>query len=345
MAHFANHEPNASLSEISRGTLRSARRLLQHRHRAETGFFLAEGSQAVREALNSPGTVDTLIVDDPDRHHELVRLARASEEPIDVMVGTPADVAALSDTKTPQGIIAVSRWRFAELSEIDRPRLVVICAQVRDPGNAGTVVRCADAFGADAVLLTQGSVDITNPKTVRASVGSIFHLPIVADLDLDAAVEWAHAQGMQVLAADGSGEPLDELAQTGELSQPIAWLMGNEAWGLPEADMARADRVAAVPMWGRAESLNLSTAAAICLYATASTQNRASAQHLTGAQEPASVQNRQDGLALRPGEDRLAPDGGMGTTALEQNGRGVEDNARGDVGSRDAVSGPGQETL
>lgn len=143
---------------------------------------------------------------------------------------------------------------------------------MRDPGNAGTVIRCADAFGADCVILTRGSVDPHNPKTVRSSVGSIFHLPVVVGVELADAVEWAHQHQMSVLAADGGGHSLDVVARSGCLKRPIAWLMGNEAWGLPEADRALADEIVGVPMWGAAESLNLSTAAAVVLYATASEQ-------------------------------------------------------------------------
>ncbi len=276
MAERAGQEPNAVIPEISRADLRSARRLLQHKQRRETGFFLVEGAQAVREALACPDVVDTLIVDDPDRHREFVVAAQSGDSPVPVVQGSPEDLASLSDTRTPQGIVAVCTHDWPSLDDVGAARLVVICAQVRDPGNAGTVIRCADAFGADAVLLTTGSVEVTNPKTVRSSVGSIFHLPIVSDVSLDQAVAWAHDHGMQVLAADGTGEPLDRMASRGELNRPIAWLMGNEAWGLPSNDLAMADGVAAVPMWGRAESLNLSTAAAICLYATASAQHGSS---------------------------------------------------------------------
>ena len=161
------------------------------------------------------------------------------------------------------------------LPEVVRPgaRLVVCCVQVRDPGNAGTVVRCADAFGADGVVLSAGSVELTNPKTVRASVGSLFHLPVSVGADLAAVVAAAHDAGLQVLAADGSGDvELSELSRTGELSRPTLWLFGNEAWGMPAADRALADRVVRVPLYGAAESLNLATAAAVCLYTTATVQ-------------------------------------------------------------------------
>lgn len=271
MASGQPDEPNV-VPLLSKGALHSARRLLQRKARAETGLFLAEGVQAVREALATPASVVRLVVDDPVRHAELVK--RALGAAVEVARAPRDEVNSLCDTVTSQGIIAVCRWSRVELSRISAPRLAVICAQVRDPGNAGTVVRCADAFGADLVVLSQGSVDVTNPKTVRASVGSVFHLPIVTSVALPVAVEWAHRQDMQVLAADASGTSLDVLARETRLQGPTAWLMGNEAWGLPPEELALADLVVSVPMWGRAESLNLSTAAAVCLYATASAQHQ-----------------------------------------------------------------------
>ena len=149
--------------------------------------------------------------------------------------------------------------------------LVVICAQVRDPGNAGTVIRCADAFGADAVILSSDSVEVYNPKTVRASVGSLFHLPIVVGVDLAEAITACRKAGMQVFATDGAaGTDLTDLDE--DLQKPTAWVMGNESWGLPVEHLALADRTVAVPIYGQAESLNLATAAAVCLYASASAQ-------------------------------------------------------------------------
>ena len=260
-------EPSA-LPLISRGQQRSARRLLSRRDRDETGLFLAEGAQAVREALRHPELVEALVVDDPETHAELVGMA----DPLITWRAHPDDMAQLSDTVTPQGVVAICRQKLSHLDEIVKPKLVVVCAQVRDPGNAGTVIRCADAFGADAVVFTKGSVEVFNPKTVRASVGSIFHLPIVVGVEIADALTWLRGQGMQVFAADGGGAHLDELGDA--LTRPTAWIMGNEAWGLPERERSLADQVVGVPMWGQAESLNLSTAAAVCLYATASAQRR-----------------------------------------------------------------------
>ncbi len=233
------------------------------------GKFLVEGRQAVREALRMPGVVVEVIVDDASRHMDLLHDAE-----VPLWQADAAQMRQLSDTVTPQGIVAVCHQLSYGWDHLQGARLVVICAQVRDPGNAGTVIRCADAFGADGVILTTGSVEVYNPKTVRSTVGSLFHMPIVTGVPLQEAVDRVRAIGMQVLAADGTGAPLDLMAADGHLSAPTAWIMGNEAWGLPEEDAELADAVVAVPMWGSAESLNLSSAAAICLYQTASAQRR-----------------------------------------------------------------------
>lgn len=255
---------------LSRTQLRAVTRLKHRRGRDDAGQFLVEGPQAVREAL-AAGVVETLIVADVDAHRDLVSAIDSQR----VRVGSDADIRQLSETVSSQGIFAVARIVEHHLEQLHDARLLVICAQVRDPGNAGTVIRCADAFGADGVILTQDSVELHNPKTVRASVGSVFHLPIVTDVTVETAVGFARDAGMQVLAAAGGGESLDELGE--QLSGPTAWIMGNEAWGLPAKQLALADQTVGVPMWGRAESLNLSTAAAVCLYQTAVAQRTAAA--------------------------------------------------------------------
>jgi TrmH family RNA methyltransferase len=259
----------------SQNQLRSARRLVRRKERASAELFLAEGPQAVREALGADGVVSSLFVGQStaDRHSALVEAAVAGG--VSPVLLSDRDLATLSETVSPQGVVAVCRTVDVGLSDAlaGTPRLIVCCAAVRDPGNAGTVIRCADAFGADAVVLTEGSVDAYNAKTVRASAGSVFHLPLVVGVSLADTLALCRQRGLQVLAADGSGDvDLDGLAVTGELARPTVWLMGNEAWGLPDEHLRLADRVVRVPLYGAAESLNLSTAAAVCLYATASTQ-------------------------------------------------------------------------
>ncbi len=200
-------------------------------------------------------------------------------------------LASLSDSVTPAGLVAVCRFLDVPLASLlveegrspvtrpREPRLVAICADVRDPGNAGTVIRTADAAGADGVVLAGTSVDPYNPKTVRASVGSLFHLPIAVEPEVPAVVAAAQAAGLTVLAADGDGET--SLEDAGDLlTRRTAWLFGNEAWGLPGEVAALADHRIRIPIHGRAESLNLSTAAALCLYASASAQRRTPGAHL-----------------------------------------------------------------
>jgi TrmH family RNA methyltransferase len=179
------------------------------------------------------------------------------------------DAAALSETVTPQGLVAVCRRVDTTLAgAVSSARLVAVLVEPNDPGNAGTILRTADAAGADAVVVI-GGVDIYNGKAVRASAGSLFHLAVVVDATLDALM----ASGLQTLAATGSGAAaLDDLAADGRLRNPTAWLFGSEAHGLPEYVMARADATVRVPIYGRAESLNLAAAAAVCLYASARAQ-------------------------------------------------------------------------
>jgi TrmH family RNA methyltransferase len=248
---------------------------LRRKERDAAGEFIAEGRQAVAEALGRPGTVRRLLVADDvlARHDDLV--SRAASSGVSTFSVAPAQLGPLADTVTPQGILAVCRQVDVSLAEAftDSPRLVLICDQVRDPGNLGTVIRCADAFGADAVLISADSVDVYNGKTVRASTGSLFHLPICRDVALDEAISAAHAAGLRVLGADGAAtRTVSDLAASGELAEPVLWVLGNEAWGLPADRAAMLDELVALPMYGRAESLNLSTAAAVLLYATATAQ-------------------------------------------------------------------------
>ncbi len=141
---------------------------------------------------------------------------------------------------------------------------------MRDPGNLGTIIRAADAAGADAVILTGRTVDPYNPKVVRSTTGSLFHVPVAVDLELADVVARMHETGLRVVAADVEGE--DFLASRDRLAEPTAWLFGNEARGLDDEALAHADLSLRLPIYGRAESLNLATAASVCLYETAFAQ-------------------------------------------------------------------------
>jgi TrmH family RNA methyltransferase len=252
--------------------LKDTRKLSRRSERSERRLFLADGPKAVEGALGVPGCVVEVFAT-PAATEQYAGLASAA--PVWTLVDERA-LASLSDSVNPAGVVAVCRFLDRPLEHLldPAPRLVALCADVRDPGNAGTVIRSADAAGAGAVVLAGSSVDVYNPKTVRASVGSVFHLPVAVTDDAASAVRAAQAAGLVVLAADGAGDV--DLFEAGELlAGPTAWLFGNEAWGLPPELAALADHRVAIPIHGRAESLNLSTAAALCLYASATTQRRA----------------------------------------------------------------------
>jgi TrmH family RNA methyltransferase len=253
----------------------AARRLAKRNFRGKDRLFLAEGPQAVREAAGHGDTLVELFatVEAAERYADIVGAAR--DAGARVQLASEEVIADISTTVTPQGLVGVCRFLDVPFERIlaGRPRLVAVLAHVRDPGNAGTVLRCADAAGAEAVILTDASVDLYNPKAVRASVGSHFHLPVAVGVPVERAVEGLREAGVRVLAADGAGrDDLDDELDNGTMGGPTAWIFGNEAWGLPEETRALADAVVRVPIHGSAESLNLATAAAVCLYASARAQ-------------------------------------------------------------------------
>ncbi|KWX05254.1 RNA methyltransferase [Carbonactinospora thermoautotrophica] len=254
-----------------------ARRLAKRSFRAADRKFLAEGPQAVREAAATPGVLLELFVtaEAASRHADIVEQAHQAGTPVHRVSGEV--MASICQTVTPQGIVGVCRFVDVSLDEVvaSRPPLVAVLAHVRDPGNAGTVLRTADAAGAEAVIVTDASVDLYNGKCVRASAGSLFHVPVVVGVPVAETISRLRDAGLRVLAADGSGPyDLDSELDTGGLAGPTAWVFGNEAWGLPRETLELADAVVRVPIHGRAESLNLATAAAVCLYASARAQRR-----------------------------------------------------------------------
>lgn len=250
-----------------------ARKLLRRAGRDKAGRFLVEGAQAVREALAHAGVVRELFLTDPAaaRNTDLVDQARGNG--VRIAPITERAAATLSDTVTPQGVIAVCDLVDRPLETVltGSPRLVAVLAGVTDPGNAGTVLRVADAAGADAVIFAGDTVDPHNGKCVRATTGSLFHLPIARHRDVDAVLRGCAKAGLRLLAADGAGRAGLEAAED---DQPTAWVFGGEAHGLPEPLLSGMDAVVRIPVYGHAESLNLATAAAVCLYTTARAHHR-----------------------------------------------------------------------
>jgi TrmH family RNA methyltransferase len=257
--------------------VRAVRQLTKRALRQRARAFIVEGPQALGEALASGAALTEVFVtrEGQARLAELDGQAGLAGAPVHVVSGEV--MASLAQTVTPQGVLGVCGFVDVPLARLTDagPGLVVVLAHVRDPGNAGTVLRTADAAGADGVVFSSASVDPYNGKCVRASAGSLFHLPVVTGVSPAEAAASLRAAGLRLLAADGRGaRSLDELAEAGDLAGPTAWLFGNEAWGLPADLLALADEAVAVPIYGRAESLNLAAAAAICLYGSARAQRR-----------------------------------------------------------------------
>jgi TrmH family RNA methyltransferase len=222
--------------------VRLKKRAMRERDRA----FPIEGAQAIAEALAQGAVVSTLFFCEP---HDLV--ARARERGVETIEVSAEVMGKLTSTVTPQGLLAVGSFVDVPLERLaSAPDCLVVLHAVRDPGNAGTVLRSADASGADGVVFSDTSVDVYNPKTVRASAGSL-------------AIAAARARGCRVLAMDANGD--DDLFEV-DVSGPTAFVFGNEAWGLPPEVASAADGTVRVPIATRAESLNLAAAASVCLF-------------------------------------------------------------------------------
>jgi RNA methyltransferase, TrmH family len=252
----------ATVTSASNPAVKAARKLARGGRR--DGAFLVEGPQAVREGL---AHLDRLFATEAGaaREPDLVDAALAGG--VDVVVVTETVLGSIAGTVTPQGLIGVASLPSPRLDDaLDGASLVVVLWQVRDPGNAGTIIRTADAAGADAVVLTGDSVDPRNGKAVRASVGSLFHLPVVEEPSWEVVAAACRSRGIGLVAADARGEVLHSDL---DLTRSTALVFGNEAHGLDGKVVVDCDTVARVPIIGRAESLNLAATVAVMAYEAA----------------------------------------------------------------------------
>jgi TrmH family RNA methyltransferase len=253
--------------------IRAARQLAHAKHRRASGDFLAEGPQAVGEAIASGMAVEVFVADESaTRRRGEIEQAEAAGVPVHIVDGR--GFAGLVASQTPQGVVARCRWVPATMAQVlaaPGAGQLVLAHEMADPGNAGALIRVADAAGGRAVALSRGSVDPTNPKCVRATAGSLFHVPVVDAGRTTDAIEALRRAGYRTVAADIRTDAVDLFAaeRSGLLAGRVAWMLGNEAHGLPDEFLSEADNVVRIPILGRAESLNLATAAAVCLYAYA----------------------------------------------------------------------------
>ena len=264
----------AILSNPKATRVKRAAALSRKKERLAQGRFIVEGPQAVRELLvHAPELADAVYatMGDESWQHEIDALA--SDGGVSLERVTHEVLAAMCETVRPQGVVAVARTWDRALDEVFMgAKLVAVMHEVRDPGNAGAVLRAADAAGADAVVFAGESIDPFHPKVVRSTTGSLFHLPVAVAASLDEVLAAAQRAGVTPIAADVRGGDLLEARAEGLLDAPVAWVFGNEARGLTAADRDLIGLALKLPIYGKAESLNLATAASVLLYETAFTQ-------------------------------------------------------------------------
>jgi RNA methyltransferase, TrmH family len=246
------------LSSVKNPNVAAALRLHRRTSREEAGLFLVEGSLGVAEALEAGG-LRSVFTTDPMSPVSVL----ASQRGVHVIHVSDAVMHKVASTVTPQPEVGIAGYLDVPIDELPAAGCRAILHQVRDPGNAGTVLRSADAAGVAAVIFGGDAVDVYNPKTVRASAGSIFHVPVVRGVPTIDAIERSRRDGFRVLAMDAGGA--ENLYAT-DLSRPIAFVFGNEANGLSQEIVSRADATVRVPHAGRAESLNLAAAATVCMF-------------------------------------------------------------------------------
>ena len=247
------------ITSVNNRRVAEAVRLKKRTYREQAERFLVEGAQGVAEALSSQSSLESLFHTDGD--NELV--GRAERKGVPVHQVSEEIMGRLTSTVTPQGLVGVGSFLDVPLDALSAATSVAVLHAVRDPGNAVTVLRSADAAGIDGVVLSGSSVDVYNPKTVRASAGSLFHLPVVRGGETPDVIRALREQDLSILAMSGEGEA--DLYEV-ELARPVAFVFGNEAWGLPPEISTLADLRVRIPIAPRAESLNLAAAATVALF-------------------------------------------------------------------------------
>ena len=232
------------------------------KERRNAALFVAEGIQSVREAITFRNeiSIDTLYLTGNGRNRLEESITLSEINTIDV---SDEVMAAISETITPQGILAICSIPQRSISQLQlrgNSRIIYL-SEIQDPGNSGTVIRTAEALGFDAVVFSKNSVDVYSPKTVRATVGALWHIPVVENIEVEELIEYATSEDFYTiaLAGDGVGSIIDVVK-----SEKTILIFGNEARGLPEITGLSA-RVA-IPMKGKSESLNVASAAAIAMF-------------------------------------------------------------------------------
>ncbi|MFC5652760.1 TrmH family RNA methyltransferase [Paenibacillus solisilvae] len=252
-----------SLTSLQNDTVKAMAALLEKKHRDRTGQFLIEGVHLVQEALLAGADVQTIVFDaERGIPAELKKLLQNAD--CTLIEATTGIMAKCTGTDSPPPVFGVvAKSRYEEAAALFKAQsLVVVLDGVRDPGNVGTIIRSADAVGADAVVLGRGSVDLYNPKTVRSTMGSLFHLPII-EADLAELLPEAKKQGIRLV---GTSLQASATCYGYDWSGPTWLLLGNESNGLSSYSLEMVDENVIIPMHGQSESLNVAMAGTVLLY-------------------------------------------------------------------------------
>ena len=251
------------LTAVNNPQVKAAAELKLKKYRQQRGLFLAEGLRTVEEAVaakQAESIFYTAIEDDRTR----AALEEAAAQQVKLTCVSDAVLKKIADTETPQGIIAVCKMQPVALDDLlASGKMLLVLDRVGDPGNVGTMLRTADAAGIGGVVLLKGSVDAYAPKTVRSSMGSLFHVPVLSGVGETAFIESAHNAGYELLVTCLDGA--DNLYKA-DLHGRLAFVMGNEANGVSAGLLEAADKRVFIPMAGRAESLNVAMAAGIVMF-------------------------------------------------------------------------------
>lgn len=251
------------LTGLQNPMVKAAAELKQKKYRQQQGLFLAEGLRTVEEAVRY-GAVQSIFYTAIEDDRTRAVLEEAAAKQIKLVCVSDKVLKKIADTETPQGIIAVCERRSKRLDDfLASGKMLLVLDRVTDPGNIGTMLRTADAAGVGGLLLLQGCADIYAPKTVRASMGSLFHLPVLSGLSEELLVQAARKAGYELLVTCLDGA---ENLYKADLKGRLAFVMGNEANGVSPALLAAADKRVFIPMQGRAESLNVAMAAGIVMF-------------------------------------------------------------------------------
>lgn len=254
------------ITSINNPVIKEIKSLKLKKNREEQGLFFIEGLRFVSEALMESWQIKYILMSDSFVSNENYRqmISSVNDKNINLFAVTDKLFGELSETSSPQGILAVMASKKFEVSDlIKNNSFIVILDSVQDPGNLGTIIRTADAAGASGIIMSKGCVDLFNPKVLRSTMGSVFHLPIAVECDLPQSIQMLKEHGIKTYAAHLSGKISYFECN---FKDSCAFIVGNEANGISDAVAGTADVFIKIPMPGKAESLNASVAAGILMY-------------------------------------------------------------------------------